>query len=58
MLAGAVVIIVGLLAGRLAVKGAGDRQVVAVKIAEIHTAERLAAAEAENATDAAAEANR
>lgn len=54
----AVVIILGLLAGGLALKGAGDRQVAAAKIAKIHTAERLAAAEKKNAADAAAEAQR
>ncbi|WP_354575363.1 hypothetical protein [Frigoribacterium sp. UYMn621] len=52
------VIILGLLAGGLALKGAGDRQVAAAKIAKIHTAERLAAAEKKNAADAAAEAQR
>ena len=54
----AVVTILGLLAGGLALKGAGDRQVAAAKIAKIHTAERLAAAEKKNAADAAAEAQR
>ena len=54
----AVVIIVGLLAGGLAVKAASDRQVATAKIAKIHTAERLAAAEAKSAADAAAEAKR
>jgi hypothetical protein len=54
----AVMTILGLIAGGLALKGAGDRQVAAAKIAKIHTAERLAAAEAKNAADAAAEAQR
>jgi hypothetical protein len=48
-----VVIILGLLAGGIALKGAGDRQVAAAKIAKIHTAERLAATEKKNAADAA-----
>ncbi len=55
---GAIVIILGLLAGGLVVKGASDRQVAAAKIAKIHTAERAAAAEAKSAADAAAEAKR
>ena len=46
MLAGAVVIIVGLLAGGLALKGASDREVAASKIAKIHTGEWLSAADA------------
>ena len=59
LIAGAALfVVVGLLVGGLALKGASDRQIAATKIAKIHTAERLAAADAKASADAAAAAKR
>ena len=52
----ALVVVAGLLAGGLALKGASDRQIAATKIAKANTAERLAAAGAKASADAAADA--
>ena len=59
LIAGATLLVVaGLLVGGLALKGANDRQVASAKIAKIHTAEQLAAAEAKASAEAAVEAKR
>jgi len=52
----ALVVVAGLLAGGLALKGSSDRQIAATKITKAKTTERLAAAEAKASADAAAEA--
>ena len=52
----ALVVVAGLLAGGLALKGSSDRQIAAIKITKAKTTERLAAADAKASADAAAEA--